>query len=161
LINAMVMTGAAHLVVVGEDKRSGAMLDLCARRGLSDRVHFVGGQNDVKPWYGAADCFVLPTLYDPFPNAALEAMASGLPVITTLQCGAAEFIESGVCGYVYAGEDEAALTAALKGIGDVERARVMGAAARTAVSGLGIDAMAAQLGALYRSLLLRADIHSV
>jgi UDP-glucose:(heptosyl)LPS alpha-1,3-glucosyltransferase len=51
---------------------------------LSDRVHFAGAQDDVKPWYGMADCFVLPTLYDPFPNAALEAMACGLPLVTSL-----------------------------------------------------------------------------
>ena len=46
-----------------------------------------------------ADCFFLSTRYDPVPKAALEAIASGLPLITTMQCGAAEFVESGVEGY--------------------------------------------------------------
>ena len=56
-----------------------------ARPGVGNRVHFAGGQADVRPWYGAADCFVLATLYDPFPNAALEALASGLPIVVSRQ----------------------------------------------------------------------------
>ncbi|MBI5212283.1 MAG: glycosyltransferase family 4 protein [Nitrospirae bacterium] len=47
----------------------------------------------------ASDLFVLPTLYDPFSNATLEAMASGLPVITTKNNGAAELIENGSEGF--------------------------------------------------------------
>jgi UDP-glucose:(heptosyl)LPS alpha-1,3-glucosyltransferase len=161
LLRAMAAVGPAHLIVVGEDKRRAAMQALCARLGLTERVHFVGGQTDVKPWYGAADCFVLPTLYDPFPNAALEAMASGLPVITTTQCGAAEFIKPGVNGAVCDAGDEPALAVALKGLAGVAQAEVMGVAARAAVSGLGIEAMALQLTALYRNLLSDGERHVV
>lgn len=50
--------------------------------------------------YAAADVFLLPTLYDPFANVTLEAMAAGLPVITTNDNGAAELIESGRNGFV-------------------------------------------------------------
>ncbi|MCX7154020.1 MAG: glycosyltransferase family 4 protein [Proteobacteria bacterium] len=152
---------ATHLIVVGEDKRQGKLRQLSAQLGILQRVHFVGAQNDVRPWYGGADCFVLPTLYDPFPNAALEAMASGLPVITTGQCGAAEFIENGVCGAVYEAGDGAALEAALGAIGSVEQAETMGLAARAAVSGLGIEATAMQLAGLYRSLLNTGERRAV
>src|SRR5262249_32677103 len=65
----------AHLVVVGEDRAEGRAQALAAALGIGERVHFLGGRKDVRQWYGAADAFVLPTLYDPFPNAALEAMA--------------------------------------------------------------------------------------
>ena len=153
LLRAMPSMTQAHLIVVGEDKRQDKMRQLCAQLGILQRVHFAGAQSDVRPWYGAADCFVLPTLYDPFPNAALEAMASGLPVITTTQCGTAEFIENGVCGAVYEAGDGAALAAALGAIGSVEQAETMGLAARVAVSGLGIESTATQLAGLYRSLL--------
>ena len=54
----------------------------------------------MEKFYAAADLFVLPTIYDPFSNACLEAMASGLPVITTLNNGAAEIIEEGIDGFV-------------------------------------------------------------
>jgi UDP-glucose:(heptosyl)LPS alpha-1,3-glucosyltransferase len=50
--------------------------------------------------YGAADIFLLPTIYDPFSNACLEALASGCPVVTTRANGFSEIIESGVHGSV-------------------------------------------------------------
>jgi UDP-glucose:(heptosyl)LPS alpha-1,3-glucosyltransferase len=51
-------------------------------------------------YLAAADAFMLPTLYEPFSNACLEALAAGLPVITTRYNGFAEIIEPGVDGEV-------------------------------------------------------------
>jgi UDP-glucose:(heptosyl)LPS alpha-1,3-glucosyltransferase len=106
----------------------------------------------VGPWYGAADAFVLATLYDPFPNAALEAMACGLPVVTTRQCGTAEIIEEGVSGFVVdalAVQDLARRLARLDG----PTAQEMGRRARERALGFGVDRMAGQFLALYRTLL--------
>jgi UDP-glucose:(heptosyl)LPS alpha-1,3-glucosyltransferase len=50
--------------------------------------------------YAAADVFLLPTLYDPFANVTLEALAAGLPVITSAQNGASEIIEDGKTGFI-------------------------------------------------------------
>jgi UDP-glucose:(heptosyl)LPS alpha-1,3-glucosyltransferase len=50
--------------------------------------------------YAASDLFVLPTIYDPFSNACLEALSFGMPVITTAANGFAEIIESGVHGEI-------------------------------------------------------------
>lgn len=67
---------------------------------VPEKILFLGSQKEIEKYYAAADVFVLPTLYDPFSNATLEAMASGLPVITTKNNGAAEFVENGQEGYV-------------------------------------------------------------
>jgi UDP-glucose:(heptosyl)LPS alpha-1,3-glucosyltransferase len=65
-----------------------------------DSVQFLGEVADMVPFYTAADIFILPTIYDPFSNACLEALASGLPVITTRSNGFSEIIEDGVHGSV-------------------------------------------------------------
>jgi UDP-glucose:(heptosyl)LPS alpha-1,3-glucosyltransferase len=59
--------------------------------------------------YAAADVFLLPTLYDPFANVTLEALAAGLPVITSAQNGASEIIENGVNGFVLPRADDMTL----------------------------------------------------
>lgn len=80
----------------------------------SDRVKFLGGVRDLPRYLAAADAFILPTLYDPFSNACLEALGAGLPVITTKYNGFAEIIEAGVEGDVVSSPDDVlALAAAL------------------------------------------------
>lgn len=56
--------------------------------------------------YAAADVFLLPTLYDPFANVTLEALAAGLPVITSAQNGASEILENGKTGYILPRADD-------------------------------------------------------
>jgi len=63
-------------------------------------VRFLGEIADLQPIYAAADIFILPSIYDPFSNACLEALASGLPVITTRDNGFSEIIQDGVHGSV-------------------------------------------------------------
>jgi len=64
------------------------------------RVIFCGPQKEIHKYYAASDVFVFPALYEPFGNVHLEALASGLPIITTRQSGAAEIIEDGRQGFV-------------------------------------------------------------
>ncbi|MEK7436896.1 MAG: glycosyltransferase family 4 protein [Pseudomonadota bacterium] len=154
LLRAMEAVREAHLVVVGTDKELARLQRSAAQAGLSARVHFAGAQDEVQPWYGMADCFVLPTLYDPFPNAALEAMASGLPLITSLQCGAAEFVDSGVEGYVcHDPLDVVELARCLKLAAAPGQAPRMGVAARLRVEACGLEGMARRLTRLYSDLL--------
>jgi len=63
-------------------------------------VQFLGEVTDLVPVYAAADIFILPTIYDPFSNACLEALASGLSIITTRSNGFSEIIEDGVHGSI-------------------------------------------------------------
>jgi UDP-glucose:(heptosyl)LPS alpha-1,3-glucosyltransferase len=67
---------------------------------LAEPVRFLGEIADLARVYAAADIFILPTIYDPFSNACLEALACGLPVITTRSNGFSEIIEDGVHGSI-------------------------------------------------------------
>ncbi len=101
LVNALsfLKDDDVRAVVIGKGDE-GRYLILAEKCGIRDKIVFLGAREDVEKFYGAADVFVLPTLYDPFSNATLEAMASGIPVITTKNNGAAELIENGREGYV-------------------------------------------------------------
>jgi len=66
------------------------------------QTRFLGPVKEIAPLLAATDVFILPTIYDPFSNACLEALAAGLPVITTVQNGFSEIIKSGLEGEVVA-----------------------------------------------------------
>ena len=142
----------AYVVVVGRDKSERQCRALARRLGVAERVHFAGGQQDVRPWYGLADAFALPTLYDPFPNAALEALACGLPIVTSTQSGAAELVAPGSNGYVCDALDIAGLARDCTDVLALGRDPVAQAAARRAAEPLDIASMAKRLLALYHSL---------
>ncbi|MBI3897127.1 MAG: glycosyltransferase family 4 protein [Gammaproteobacteria bacterium] len=144
---------SCRLLVVGRDK-SGKHYERQAQTlGIAGRVQFLGVQSDVKPYYGAADALTLPTLYDPFPNVVVEAMASGLPVITSTKCGAAELITPRVNGYVADALDVAQLTEHMRAVAAMIDRAPMAQAARAAVEGLTLESMSRLLIDLYGSLL--------
>ncbi len=145
------LPATAHLAVLGYDRRAQHYQRLATQLGIAGRVYFLGPQADVKPYYGAADALALPTLYDPFPNAALEALACGLPLITSTKSGAAELIREGDNGFVCDALDYPALAQAMHAMLD-SQAKKMAVAARATVAKLSLEAMAEQLSALYRTL---------
>jgi len=142
---------AFSLAVVGTDREQPRF---AAQAGpLGERVRFLGGRQDVRPLYAAADCLILPSRYDPFPNTVLESFAMGLPAIVSSRCGAAEIIERGVNGWVCEPDDAPGIARLVKEADEALRTGRLPQAARAAAERFGLDAMAAQLAALYRGLM--------
>ena len=152
-IDALRAVDDAVLVVVGADKHASRYVAQAG--GLGRRVRFVGPVADPLPYLAAADAFVLPTLYDPFPNAALEAWAVGLPVITSDASGAAELVEERANGWVVGALDHDGLVGAMRDAAsrDPQRVAAMSGAARRTATPLALATLSSELVALYRKSL--------
>lgn len=148
------LPATAHLLVVGKDKHLSRYQRQAQSLGVGDRVHFVGGQNDARPFYGAADVFVLPTLYDPLSNAVLEALATGLPVLTSNKCGAGEIVRAHQAGFCCDAYDVATLAQHMQRLVADEALRVSCAEnARRAALTLSREAMTGELKRLYQQVI--------
>jgi UDP-glucose:(heptosyl)LPS alpha-1,3-glucosyltransferase len=88
-----------HLLVVGKDRLS-PYKRLAENLGIEKTVTFTGPITDVVPYYQGADLFIFPTIYEPFSNVCIEAMAAGLPVVTSRINGASEVLREGENGYI-------------------------------------------------------------
>lgn len=142
-----------HLLVVGQDKDEKRYHALSASLGCAHRVHFFGMQTSTLAFYQMADGLLLPTLYDPFPNVILEAMACGLPVITTPTCGGSEFISSGSNGFVCDALNIADLRAAVMALPKQALGSVEGEKAREKIIDCSPQRLSSQLISLYWSLI--------
>jgi UDP-glucose:(heptosyl)LPS alpha-1,3-glucosyltransferase len=99
VLESLKNTKSAKLLIVGKgdiDKFKSKAEEL----SVLDRCRFIGPVREVEKYYAAADVFVFPSIYDPCANVTLEAMASGLPVITTVDNGASGVIENKKNGYI-------------------------------------------------------------
>lgn len=119
--------GLKYAIRAVEACREQKMRLLVAGRGneaplKSPAVQFLGASTEMRPIYAAADIFLLPTIYDPFSNASLEALAAGLPVVTTRANGFSEIMREGVDGRIIDSPDDVvALCHALRSWSDVTR----------------------------------------
>ena len=145
-------------IVVGKDKSSARYQAMAQKLGLQERVRFTGGVSDTRPYYAASDVLVLPTLYEPFGLVCLEAMACGLPVVTSISAGAAELITAGVNGYVCDALDVEAIHRAIEQAVSPGVRELMRAAARDTALKFSPQVMSAQYVGLYRQLLRTAPI---
>lgn len=119
-----------HLVIAGGKRLAGWMRQ-AARQRAAEHVTFVGAVGNPVPLYAAADAYVQPTFYDPCSLVVLEALASGLPAVTSCYNGVSELMTHGREGLVLNDPaDVAELTAALDALLDSALRRRMGEAAR-------------------------------
>lgn len=129
---------------------------LARKLGCAGATWFLGSQTDPRPFYQAADVYVQPTYYDPCSLVALEALASGLPTITTRYNGAGELIVSGQEGFVLdEPDDDRALTDAMSAFLDHDRRREASRAARSLAERHSLDRNLSQIEAVYGEIAPR------
>ncbi len=105
-----------HLRIVGDGPRRVELMQQAAAAGLAERVEFTGAASEaeVRRHLSQSHVFVLPSRFEGFSNAALEAMESGMPVLVT-RCGGLDTYLRSDMGWVVEPGDVTALTAALRG----------------------------------------------
>jgi glycosyltransferase involved in cell wall biosynthesis len=103
----------AEFLIAGDGPRRDELEALARRLGIDRRVRFLGHCEDVPDLLASSDLFVLPSRSEAFPNAVLEAMAAGLPVIATRVGGIVELIEHQRTGVLVPPDDPRALGFAL------------------------------------------------
>lgn len=121
-----------ELMIAGEGSQRETLTVLAASCGVADRVRLPGTQADIGRLYAAADVFVLPSRFEGFPNALLEAMAAGVPSLAAdCPAGPREIIRDGHDGLLVGTEDVDALGEALSRlIADAELRARLGAAGK-------------------------------
>lgn len=89
-----------HLVLAGTGEERERLHIQACRLGIEKRVHFVGYRRDIPQWLGALDLYVQPSRFEGAPNALLEAMAAGCPIVATDVDGNSELISDGTHGWL-------------------------------------------------------------
>jgi glycosyltransferase involved in cell wall biosynthesis len=142
-----------RLVVAGDGPLRAAV-EAEARRDGS-RLEYRGHQHDVRAIYEAADAVLMPSLAEGHPLTALEAMASGLPLVASRAGGLAEIVVEGETGLLVPPGDASALADAVGALAaDRDRARALGAAGRRRVElEFGVERMLVRLVGVYRGVL--------
>lgn len=153
-LRAIVPHADVHLVVAGHDKHIESYRHMATSLGIADRTRFLGVLTDVAPVYGGCDAFILPTLYDPFPNACLEALSAGLPIFTSPMCGAAEWVRTAESGWVVDALDVDAYRLAIaQWLDSRSRWEAMRDAARATAAPYTLERLADALQSLYTKVL--------
>src|SRR4051794_34739374 len=155
LFEAIAQIPEATFLLAGEGPERKPLEALAAELGIAGQVRFLGRREDVPQLLAACDVFALPSLYEGSSLAVLEAMAAGIPVVSSAIGGTDEVIEGGRSGLLVPPGDSDALAAALRRVlGDPGLRTSLAARARERVEdGLTREQMAARVSGVYRELL--------
>ena len=93
------VAGGAFLIVAGADRQTDKFARRARALNVGARIVFTGPQPDVETIFHAADAFAMPSLFEPFGNVVMEAMATGLPAMTSAFSGVAELIPPSMRGF--------------------------------------------------------------
>jgi len=125
-----------HWNIAGDGPQLDALKSLTNELGLSDRVTFLGwlSREELIQWYHHSNLFLFPSRHEGMPNAVLEAMSSGLPVVATRIAGSEDLVLDGVTGLLVNAEDVDSLRDGLSRLIVEEKTRMqMGQASRQRV----------------------------
>ena len=123
-----------HLVILGRGAEESALVALAQELGIEKRVHFPGYIPDIEIWYRSAECLVLSSRHEGWPNVLMEAMMNGCPVVS-FDCdyGPSEMIDHGENGLLVPEGDVEGLKRAIARVlvdADLRRSLVIDAMAR-------------------------------
>jgi len=146
--------------VVGDGPLRAQLEHQAKTAGLEGTVRFLGQRRDVPDLMRRFDCFVLSSVIEGMPNALLEAMALGRPVVTTSAGGSAEVVVDGESGFVVPPADPAALAAAVERVlRDPALARSLAESGERRVrERFSLEAMLGAIDGLYTTQLTRAGV---
>lgn len=157
LLEAIAEVPEALFLLAGEGPERAALEAQAAALRVADRVRFLGRREDIPQLLAACDIFALPSLYEGSSLAVLEAMAAGIPIVSSAIGGTEELIEDGRSGLLVPPGDARGLAAALrKVLGDPELRQSLATHARERVDAdLRREQMAERVSEVYRELLDR------
>lgn len=152
--SALLPADGCRLFLVGRDRGSQQGIEaLAAELGISNRVFLLGNRSDVPELLSAMDGFVMSSHSEGFPNAILEAMSAGLPIVATDVGGCGEALQGGEAGILVPAHEPAALGRAMQEIMDSRQLRnaLEAAASRTAREQYDVTKMVEAYLDLYRA----------
>ena len=153
-IEAVAAAPGWKLLVVGLGKVR-EFVEQVENAGLTERIKFIGPTRQMNQVYAAGDALILPTFYDSFGLVVVEALAHGLPVISTEFLGAADLVRRNHVGTIVPGpRDVLAMTAALTGLPtDMAQRAAFAARARRAAEGMPPEKYVRDVIGLYESFV--------
>jgi glycosyltransferase involved in cell wall biosynthesis len=146
-----------HFIVVGNGPLRAELMKKVGAYGMSNVIHFPGLKEDVRPYLGVMDVFVISSIFEGLPLALLEAMAMGCPVVATSVGGIPEVIQHGENGYLVKASAPKSLAVQISSLLDSpeERRRVGVNARKTIEERFSVRRMMRQLEATYLDVLGR------
>jgi len=144
-----------RVAIVGDGPALAGLKAKAVASGLGDRAIFTGERHDVAPLLGAIDIFALTSKTEGLPNAVMEAMACGRPVVATDVGGTGELVEDGVSGFLVASGDVSRMTDRIVALArSAERRRAIGEAARARIAAaFTVEGMVTRTTAIYEKAL--------
>ena len=144
----------AVLALVGDGPLRTGLEALAAELGIADRCRFIGYTDDVAPFYAACDVIALSSANEGTPVTIIEALAAGVPVVSTDVGGVRDVVADGRSGLLVPAGDVTALGAAIERLArDPELRRTLGSSGREVVDRYSIPRLVDDLDLLYRELL--------